>query len=62
MTKYESGYCSVKDIANEFRCSTTKVYLLRNEGRIKMHKNIAGVWVATRKEIDRILENEKYEA
>ena len=54
------NYCNVKDISNKLRCSTTKVYLLRDAGYIKMHKNIAGIWVATEEEVLKLLENEKY--
>lgn len=56
----KTRFVNVKDIAEELRCSTTKVYLLRDAGLLKMHKNIAGKWVALREDFEAILENERY--
>jgi hypothetical protein len=49
-------FMNVKDISKHWRCSTTKVYLLRDAGTLKMHKNVAGVWVALREDVDRLTE------
>lgn len=53
-------FYNVKDISALLRCSVTKVYLLRDNGTIPMHKNLAGIWVANSEDIERLLENEKY--
>tara|TARA_R100000734_G_C3307854_1_gene98446 strand:+ start:953 stop:1144 length:192 start_codon:yes stop_codon:yes gene_type:complete len=56
----KTKFFNIKDIAEILRCSTTKVYLLRDAGKIKMHKNVAGLWVATEEEVVKLIENETY--
>lgn len=60
MMNLDNKFYNVKDLAKLYRCSISKIYLLRDNGVIPMHKNIAGVWVAKVEDIETLLENEKY--
>ena len=54
-------FLNVKDLAKLYRCSRSKIYDLRDNGTLPMHKNIAGVWVAKLEDVEKLLEYESYQ-
>ena len=51
---------NILDCAERLRCHKTKIYQLRDEGKLLMYKNGAGKWVCDEEELLRFINENQF--